>query len=151
MPLCPPYDISYIQSILPHRSPFLFVDRVLQIDLGNKVIAEKDLNPDAPFFSGHFPGRPIMPGVLIAEALAQTSGLLLGFTWKERGSHLDTNLFLVSINIKFIGLSRPGNILRLEASLKKEYGGIFAFNVAAYVAGRQVAKGSLMLAEEEKL
>lgn len=151
MPSCPPYDISSIQSILPHRSPFLFVDRVLQVDLGDKLIAEKDLDPDAPFFSGHFPGRPIMPGVLIAEALAQTSGFLLGFTWKERGFPLNANLFLASINVKFTGLSGPGDILQLEASLKKEYGGIFAFNVAAYVAGRQVAKGSLMLAKEEKL
>jgi 3-hydroxyacyl-[acyl-carrier-protein] dehydratase len=153
MPFPPLYDISFIQDILPHRSPFLFVNRILEIDLGKRIVAENDLTPDAPFFSGHFPERPVMPGVLVAEALAQTSGLLLGVTWKERRPSHDTtrrDLFLANVNIKFTSLCGPGDTLRLEAILKKEFGRLYAFAVAAFVTHRRVAKGSLMLAEEEK-
>ena len=74
----PIYDSSFIRELLPHQSPFLFVDRVMEIKTGEKIVAEKDLLPDEAFFAGHFPGRPLMPGVLVTEALAQTSGLLLG-------------------------------------------------------------------------
>ena len=74
-----------IKEILPHRSPFLFVDRVIKLKVPEEIVAEKDLSPDDHFFAGHFPGRAIMPGVLVSEALAQTSGLLLGLTLKEEG------------------------------------------------------------------
>ena len=69
-----------IEQILPHRSPFLFVDAVRELDAGKRILAELELRADEPHFEGHFPGRPIMPGVLIAEALAQTSGLLLALS-----------------------------------------------------------------------
>ena len=74
------YDISLIKEILPHRSPFLFVDRIMELKAGERIVAEKDLSPDESFFKGHFPGNPIMPGVLVTEALAQTSGLLIGLS-----------------------------------------------------------------------
>jgi 3-hydroxyacyl-[acyl-carrier-protein] dehydratase len=125
----------------------------LEVDLGNRIVTENDLLPDAPFFSGHFPERPIMPGVLVAEALAQTSGLLLGITWKERSASIDAprrDLFLANVDVKFTSLSGPGDTLRLEAILKKEFGRLFSFDVAAFVTNRRIAKGSLMLAEEEK-
>ena len=79
----PLFDNRFIQEILPHRNPFLFVDRVTDFEGGKHIIARKDLCLDDPFFAGHFPGNPIMPGVLVSEALAQTSGLLLGLTWRE--------------------------------------------------------------------
>ena len=146
------YDISVIKEILPHRSPFLFVDRIVKLEVGEKIIAEKDLSIDESFFTGHFPGNPIMPGVLISEALAQTSGLLLGLTWKDRGKSLDqkkVNLILATINMKFSHPAKPGDTLRLEASLKKEYGKLFLFEAAAYVVSKQIAKGTLALAEEK--
>jgi len=152
MPNYPLYDISAIKKMLPHRSPFLFVDRVVKLEAGEKIIAEKDLSIDESFFTGHFPGNPIMPGVLISEALAQTSGLLLGLTWKDRGKCLDqekVNLILANINMKFSNTAKPGETLRLEASLKKKYGRLFFFEVAAYVVGRQIAKGTLALAEQK--
>jgi 3-hydroxyacyl-[acyl-carrier-protein] dehydratase len=148
----PLYDISVIEELLPHRSPFLFVDRVMKLKVGEKIIAEKDLSLDESFFAGHFPGKPIMPGVLVSEALAQTSGLLLGLTWKERGQSMDrekANLLLANVNMKFSTPARPGDTLRLEASIKKEYGGLFFFEVAAYVVSSEIAKGTLILAEEE--
>ena len=153
MPNYPLYDISAIKEILPHRSPFLFVDRIVKLEVGEKIIAEKDLSIDESFFTGHFPVNPIMPGVLISEALAQTSGLLLGLTWKDRDKSLDkekVNLILANINMKFSNPAKPGDTLRLESSLKKQYGKLFLFEVAAYVVGRQIAKGTLALANEKK-
>ena len=148
--MSPLYDISVIKEILPHRTPFLFVDRVIKIKVGQKIIAEKDLSIDDCFFAGHFPGKPIMPGVLVSEALAQTSGLLLGLTWYESDKSINgkkTNLFfLANVNMKFSAPAKPGDTLRLEASLKKEYGRSFFFEVAAYVTISQIAKGTLMLA-----
>jgi 3-hydroxyacyl-[acyl-carrier-protein] dehydratase len=149
----PLYDISVIEEILPHRSPFLFVDRVMKLEVGDTIIAEKDLSFDESFFTGHFPGRPIMPGVLVSEALAQTSGLLLGLTWKEEGTTLNQekrDLFLSSVNIKFSVPAKPGETLRLKASFKKQYGKLFFFEVSAYVLSKQIAKGTLILAEEDQ-
>ena len=149
MPNYPLYDISAIKEMLPHRSPFLFVDRVVKLEAGETIIAEKDLSIDESFFTGHFPGNPIMPGVLISEALAQTSGLLLGLTWKDRDKSLDqekVNLILANINMKFSNPAKPGDTIRLESSLKKQYGKLFLFEVAAYVGSKQVAKGTLALA-----
>lgn len=104
------YDISLIKEILPHRSPFLFVDRIMELKAGERIVAEKDLSPDESFFKGHFPGNPIMPGVLVTEALAQTSGLLIGLTWNEKGGVATGErpgfLYLASTNMKFSSL--PG-------------------------------------------
>lgn len=146
------YDLSIIEHILPHRSPFLFVDRVTVFNAGDTIITEKDLRQEDPCFSGHFPGNPIMPGVLVSEALAQTSGLLLGLTWKEEKNSSrqeKMNLYLAAINIKFLTPAKPGETLRLESHLKKEFGSLFLFNVAAFVEDRAIATGTLTLAEEK--
>ena len=146
------YDIEDIMTILPHRSPFLFVDRVKEITEGIKIVAEKDLSVDDYFFKGHFPGNSIMPGVLVSEALAQTSGLLLGLIWKERYPSLHESkppLFLGNVNVKFFTPAKPGETLRLEASLRKTYGKFHLFEVSAYVADNRIAKGTLTLAMED--
>jgi len=149
----PLYDISAIKEILPHRSPFLFVDRVTRFTASEEIVAERYLSPNDYFFGGHFPGKPIMPGVLVSEALAQTSGLLLGLTWKEEGQSADQErpgfFLLASINMKFFIPAEPGETLRLEANLKKRYGKLFLFEVAAYVENRQVARGTISLAKED--
>jgi 3-hydroxyacyl-[acyl-carrier-protein] dehydratase len=149
----PLYDISVIEKMLPHRKPFLFVDRVIKFKAEKKIIAEKYLSPDEWFFAGHFPERPIMPGVLISEALAQTAGLLLGLTRKQKVHSMNQKnpnlFFLANVNMKFSTPAKPGDTLRLEASLKKKYGRLFFFGVAAYVVSRQIAKGTLTLAEEK--
>ena len=145
----PLFDISVIKEILPHRDPFLFVDRIMELKAAQRIVAEKDLSPDESFFKGHFPGNPIMPGVLVTEALAQTSGLLLGLTWNEKGGAAAVEkpgvLYLTSTNMKFSSPAWPGETLRLEADLKKEYGKMFLFHVAAYVKDRSVASGTLSL------
>jgi len=147
------YDISMIEEILPHRSPFLLVDRVIEFESGQRIIAEKDLSPDSAIFEGHFPGRPIMPGVLVSEALAQASGLLLGLDWKDRDGHALHqerlhSLFLANLNMKFFHPAKPGETLRLDARFRKKYGGLYLFEAAAQVAETPIAKGNLTLAEE---
>ena len=147
------YDISVIKRILPHRSPFLFVDRVIKIEGAERIAAEKYLSIDEPFFAGHLPGRPIMPGVLVSEALAQTSGLLLGLAWKELAGLEEQDMpgffFLASINVKFFTPAMPGDTLCLESSLKKKFGNLFLFEVNAHVPDNRIAGGTLALAEEK--
>jgi len=138
-------DLALIKKILPHRSPFLFVDQVQTFEAGVLIIAHKKLDPGADFFRGHFPGRPIMPGVLVAEALAQTSGLLIGLT---HGARMEYQLYLAQVDLKFLQPALPGEILTLTAKLKKAYGRLFRFNVAATVGSRMIAKGSLVLSED---
>jgi len=140
-------DLSLIKKILPHRDPFLFVDQVSRFEAGVSITASKKLAPDAEFFRGHFPGRPIMPGVLVAEALAQASGLLIGLTY---GARTEFQLYLAQVDLKFIQPALPGESLALAATLKKAYGNLFRFNVAATVDSRMIAKGSLMLARENR-
>lgn len=151
MPTKPPYDLSVIKEILPHRSPFLFVDRVIKFSIGENIVAEKDLSAEETLFAGHFPGNPIMPGILVSEALAQTSGLLLGLTWKHRNEFNPRGgsdfISLASFSMKFPSQAKPGERLRLKSELKKEFGKLFFFQVAARVGGRQIAGGTLSLAK----
>lgn len=142
-------DMEDIMAILPHRPPFLFVDRIIEVIEGKQIVAEKDLSFEDPVFDGHFPGNPIMPGVLVSEALAQTSGLLLGLMWKEKNPSLLGNkhqLFLAHVNVKFFTPAKPGETLRLEASLIKAYGKFYLFDVVALTDINRIAKGALTLA-----
>ncbi len=92
-----------------------------------------------------------MPGVLVSEALAQTSGLMLGLRWKERCQSMNQErpnfFFLANVDMKFFAPAKPGDTLRLEANLKKKFGRLFLFRVAAYIVNNQIAKGTLTLAE----
>jgi len=144
----PPYDVSVVKKILPHRDPFLFVDRVVKISNGDTIVAEKDFSPDEWFFSGHFPGTPIVPGVIVSEALAQTSGLLLGLTNRVKDQE-KSNLFLANLSVKFSAPARPGENLRLTSTLKKKYGKMFLFEVTAYASNRRIASGTLVLADNQ--
>ena len=149
----PLYDTSVILEILPQRTPFLFVDRVMVLKAGEKIIAEKDLLPDDSFFVGHFPGRPLMPGVLVSEALAQTSGLLLGLSAMEKNqspNNESPGFVLASVNMKYLTPANPGDTLELESSLVKGFAGLYMFDVAANTQDTKVAKGKLTLAEERQ-
>lgn len=146
------YDISVIKEMLPHREPFLFVDRLVAFELNKTITAEKDLSPDMVFFAGHFPGTPIMPGVLITEALAQVCGLLLGLTWKENPKlkgNIAGMLFLVNVNMKYTSPAVPNETLTLKAELKRKFGGLFMFDVSAHVEDRLIGKGSISLGAQK--
>lgn len=146
----PILGIADIQEILPHRSPFLFVDRVMEWTPGERIVAERDLRPEESFFAGHFPGRPIMPGVLISEALAQASGLLLGLTWRLRGMPPGFKgpgiLYLAGIEMKYLAVAQPGKTLILEAALGKAFGMLYQFEASASVGATPVARGKISLA-----
>lgn len=133
-----------IQGVLPHRPPFLFVDRVVELVPGERILAQLTLRSDAPHFAGHFPGKPIMPGVLIAEALAQTAGLLHGLS--DNGPEPGAMFYLARTDMKWTNPCYPGETLNLGAKLVRAMGGLLAFSVRAYVDRADVATGSLTLA-----
>jgi 3-hydroxyacyl-[acyl-carrier-protein] dehydratase len=145
----PLYDQSAVREVLPQAEPFVFVDRVMEMNAGENIIAEKDLMQDEVFFAGHFPGRPLMPGVLVSEALAQTSGLLLGLS-SSQGDKDKQGYFLASVNMKYLSVARPGDTLRLESRLVKGFADMYMFDVTASVGDLKVAKGSLSLARERR-
>src|SRR2546427_12734031 len=114
-----PIDVCQIQELLPHRYPFLLVDRVLELDIDAKrILAQKNVSINEPFFQGHFPGRPIMPGVLIIEALAQAGGVMTQLTL---GRDAQSKLFyMVKVeNARFNKQVVPGDVLMLDVQMKR--------------------------------
>jgi 3-hydroxyacyl-[acyl-carrier-protein] dehydratase len=143
------FTLDEILPILPHRPPFLFVDRVTHLDPHKAITAERVLRADEPQFVGHFPGQPIMPGVLVGEALAQASGLLIGLSDKLDGGPPPAQpkmYFLAATSLKYTHPAKPGDLLILRASSDREFSGLFRFSVEATVGEKLVASGSLMLA-----
>jgi 3-hydroxymyristoyl/3-hydroxydecanoyl-(acyl carrier protein) dehydratase len=151
----PPFELEALLAILPHRPPFLFVDRVTELEPGKRIAAERMLRADEPQFAGHFPGRPIMPGVLVTEALAQTSGLLLGLSEKAAGAAPPKRppmYFLAGNQMKYSHPAVPGDRLELRATAEASFAGLFRFSVEASVGRDVIASGSLTLASvQEKL
>ncbi len=145
----PLFGPSELLPLLPHRPPFLFVDRVMAIEAYKSITAERSMRPEEPFFAGHFPGHPIMPGVLVAEALAQTCGLLLGLSDYVSGDRTarPRMFHLAATKLKFTSPAVPGDILVLNSTCQKSLSGLHSFNVEARVRGNIVACGSLALAE----
>lgn len=139
------FDINAIQRILPHRYPFLLVDKIIHLDMDKKVIGIKNVTINEPFFNGHFPGQPVMPGVLIIEAMAQVSGILLLNTFTDPENHLV--MFMSINNAKFRKPVIPGDQLTLEAELVNVKGGkYFSLKGSAYVDGNLVAEADFMAA-----
>jgi 3-hydroxymyristoyl/3-hydroxydecanoyl-(acyl carrier protein) dehydratase len=145
----PLYALEDILPVLPHRPPFLFVDRVMRLDPHKSIVAERELRAEEAFFAGHFPGRPIMPGVLIAEALAQTSGLLIGLSEKLASDGPPANpkaFFLAVTSLKFTHPAMPGDVLVLRATSERQFATLHRFNVEAAAGRNIVATGSITLA-----
>lgn len=146
------FGLSEIQEILPHRPPFLFVDRVIKFIPNKMIVAERKIDAQEPWFKGHFPEKAIMPGALVLDALAQTSGLLLGFSKKTSG---DTNtpqsqlFYLASSNIKFLTTAYPGETLELIVEANDKFGVLYSYLVEALVGRKIIAKGMLTLAAVE--
>lgn len=135
-------DINEIMNILPHRYPFLLVDRVIEYDPGKRIVSIKNVTMNEPFFEGHFPGHPVMPGVLIIEGMAQTGGLLVGLVKGEETK--DKVCYFVSIDkTKFRRPVLPGDQLRIEMDVISCRRGIWGFSGKAYVDGKLVAEAEL--------
>ncbi|MER3546242.1 MAG: 3-hydroxyacyl-[acyl-carrier-protein] dehydratase FabZ [Rhodanobacteraceae bacterium] len=145
-PIVLPVDAERIAAILPHRYPFLLVDRVIELEPNQRLVALKNVTVNEPFFQGHFPGHPVMPGVLIVEALAQASGLLIGLSAPREGR--DALFYLAKVeNARFNRPVFPGDQLRLQVQLKRLIRSMGIFTARAVVDGREVASCELMCAE----
>lgn len=143
-------DIEAIMRQLPHRYPFLMVDRVLECVSGKHIRALKNVTFNEPFFPGHFPHRPVMPGVMIIEALAQAAGIL---AFKTVGvvPDTETRFYFVAIdNARFRKPVEPGDQLVLKATLKRAFKGIWKFHGSAEVDGLEVASAEIMVAPETR-
>ena len=143
-------DIEAIMRQLPHRYPFLLVDRVMECEPGKHVLALKNVTFNEPFFQGHFPHRPVMPGVLIIEALAQAAGVL---AFKTVGvvPDDDTRFYFVAIdNARFRKPVEPGDQLILKVRFRRALKGIWRFDGVAEVDGKEVASAEMMVAPEVK-
>jgi 3-hydroxyacyl-[acyl-carrier-protein] dehydratase len=140
-------DINEIMRHLPHRYPFLLVDRVLSLDPGKSIVAIKNVTINEPFFQGHFPARPVMPGVLIIEAMAQAAGIL---SYMTLGINPGSNslIYLAGIDrARFKKPVGPGDQLRMEMELTRSVRGVGKFVGVAKVDGAVVAEAEIMAAQ----
>jgi len=141
-------DINAILKQLPHRYPFLLVDRVTECVKGKSIRALKNVTYNEPFFTGHFPHRPVMPGVMIIEALAQTAGILAFITAGVIPDE-NTRFFFVGIDkARFRKPVEPGDQLVLTATLERAMKGIWKFSTVALVDGVEVCHAEMMVAPE---
>ena len=137
-------DIQHILRKLPHRYPFLLVDRVLEIEKGVRIKALKNVTINEPFFPGHFPARPVMPGVLMLEALAQAAALL-SFESLDEDPGEDVVVYFAGIdNARFKRPVGPGDQLILEASIDRQKSGIYRYKTRATVDGKIAVEADLM-------
>ncbi len=139
-------DIHEVLNHLPHRYPFLLIDRVLQCAPGQSLTALKNVTYNEPYFTGHFPVRPVMPGVLLLEALAQATGIL-AFRSTESQPDDDTLYYFVGIdNARFKRPVEPGDQVILDVSIIRNVRNIWRFNAEARVSGQMVASAEIMCA-----
>jgi 3-hydroxyacyl-[acyl-carrier-protein] dehydratase len=141
-----PIDVLQIQELIPHRYPFLLVDKVLELDTeAKRIVAQKNVSINEPYFQGHFPGRPIMPGVLIIEALAQAGGVM---TQLSLGRDAQSKLFyMVKVeNARFNKQVVPGDVLMLEVQMKRLIRNMGWYYGEAKVNGEVVASAEVMCA-----
>ena len=140
-----PVNTPEIERLLPHRYPFLLVDRVVAFEKDKRVLAYKNVTCNEPFFTGHFPGRPVMPGVLILEAMAQTAGIL---TFVTAGVYPDE-----SVRFYFAGIDKarfrrpvvPGDQVKFTAVLERRIRTIWKFSTVAEVAGQEACSAEMMV------
>jgi len=143
------FDVEKIMKLLPHRYPFLLVDRVTEVEPGVSLSAIKNVTINEPFFQGHFPGKPIMPGVLILEAMAQATGLL-AFSGLIDPSESRLYILVGIDKARFRGQVLPGDQLTLQVSLKRNMRGIGMFDCKALVDDEVVAEAQMMCSEQER-
>ena len=135
------YGITEIMEMLPHRYPFLLVDSILEVTEGKRIVGQKNVTINEPFFQGHFPGHPVMPGVLIIEAMAQVGGIL-GRVSDDHGE--DPVTYFVGIDkARFRKPVLPGDVLRIEVDVVNYRRGIYTFTGKSFVGSTLVAEAEL--------
>ncbi|MFT5930314.1 MAG: 3-hydroxyacyl-[acyl-carrier-protein] dehydratase [Oceanospirillaceae bacterium] len=142
-------DVKEIREYLPHRYPFLLVDRVTELNLGESIVAYKNVTVNEPFFNGHFPDHPVMPGVLILEAMAQAAGILGFKTMDKTPQDGSIYYFVGSDKLRFKRPVVPGDKLQLEAAIMSEKRGIWKFECRASVDDQLVASATILCADRK--
>ena len=140
-------DIEEIRTRLPHRYPFLLVDRVVLVEPGERIEAYKNLTINEPFFDGHFPGKAVFPGVLLLEAMAQAAGILGFVTMDKTPADRSIYYFVGADNLRFKRPCVPGDQVMLHASILGERRGIWKFAVEARVGDELAASGTILCAD----
>lgn len=143
-------DVNEIREYLPHRYPFLLVDRVVELNPGQSIIAYKNITVNEPFFDGHFPDHPVMPGVLILEAMAQAAGILGFRTMNKKPADGSIYYFVGADDLRFKRPVVPGDRLQLEAQVISEKRGIWKFECRATVDGQLASSASILCADRRK-
>ena len=140
-------EIDEIRKYLPHRYPFLLVDRVVEISLGESIVAYKNLSINESFFNGHFPEKPVFPGVLLLEAMAQAAGIL-GFKTQDKTPADGSMYYFVGAdNLRFKRPCVPGDRVMLRASIVSDRRGIWKFDVSSDVDGELAASATILCAD----
>ena len=143
-----PVDVTRIQALLPHRFPFLLVDRVIELEPHKRILAIKNVSINEPFFQGHFPGHPVMPGVLVVEAMAQAGGLLTQLSLATMPDKTEKLFYLVKVdNARFSKMVVPGDRLELEVVLKRTIRNMAQYVCVARVDGKEAASAEILCAE----
>ncbi|MFT4650084.1 MAG: 3-hydroxyacyl-[acyl-carrier-protein] dehydratase [Polaribacter sp.] len=143
------FDISKVMALLPHRYPFLLIDKVIETDSKEFLTAIKNVSFNEPFFQGHFPGKPIMPGVLILEAMAQATGLL-SFASMTEDPESKLHMLVGMNKSRFRGQVVPGDQLEIKVRLTRNMRGIGMFECKAFVDGAMVAESDMMCSAQDK-
>jgi 3-hydroxyacyl-[acyl-carrier-protein] dehydratase len=137
------YDVREILKLLPHRYPFILVDRILEVKLGESIVGLKNVTINEPFFQGHFPGEPIMPGVLILEGMAQVGAILAYLTDQEKFG--DQLVYFAGLDgVRFRQKVLPGDQLIIKTSVLKRKGKVYKLEARAYVEDKLVAEANLI-------
>lgn len=142
-------DVNEIRQYLPHRYPFLLVDRVIELNLGESIVAYKNITINEPYFDGHFPNHPIFPGVLIIEAMAQAAGILGFKTMDKKPEDGSIYYFVGSDKARFKRPVVPGDRLQLEAKIVTEKRGIWKFECRATVDGELACFATILCADRK--
>ncbi len=144
-----PIEVSEIMAMLPHRYPFLLVDRVIEFEANKRVLAIKNVTVNEPFFTGHFPGHPVMPGVLVIEAMAQASGILTQLS-NALERHANQLYYLVRVDkARFSRTVVPGDQLKLEVLQKRLIRRMGLYECRALVGDKEVASAEILCAAPE--
>ncbi|WP_151703229.1 3-hydroxyacyl-ACP dehydratase FabZ [Nitrincola alkalilacustris] len=142
-------DVNEIREYLPHRYPFLLVDRVIELIPGESIVAIKNVTVNEPYFNGHFPGHPVMPGVLLVEAMAQAAGILGFKTMNKRPEDGSIYYFVGADDLRFKRPVVPGDQVKLEARVISDRRGIWKFDVKASVDDNLVCSATILCADRK--